>query len=285
MVKVKTRIIFVHGIGGKPPKARHLREWQQALDIRDPTVGYSMAYWADLRTPGSLTIPTKKEARELVGDVLSPIQRKTLAHTDSYRKRFLPFHERILAFFQDLLLSASEPLVRVILDRLLDDVYDYFYRTGMREQIMRRVENEWVKALNAQETPILVTHSLGTVIGLDVIQFFNGKPLPLFITMGSPLGSEWIQSRLKSNDFPRNVARWVNVYDPVDIVTRPDQMIRNDFREAQLENYDLRKSRGVEDYVVGPNTNQRGDPDPHHWYSYLRSTPVRSAVEEYLHGR
>ncbi len=281
MEKAKTRIIFVHGIGGKPPKARHLREWRQALDIQDPTVGYSMAYWADLRTPGSLTIPTKAEARELVGDVLSPIQRQTLAHTDSYRKRFLPFHERILAFFQDLLLSASEPLVRVILDRLLDDVYDYFYRPGLRGLILDRVATEWAKALTAGETPILITHSLGTVIGLDLLQKHLTQPLPLFITMGSPLGSEWIQSRLKSNDFPRNVARWVNVYDPVDIVTLPDQLLENDFHDL-TPRPDL---VWAEDYAVGPNTNQNGEPDPHHWYSYLRSTPVRSAVEEYLHGR
>ena len=102
------------------------------------------------------------------------------------------------------------------------------------EQIMKRVEDEWERATAAGETPILITHSLGTVIGLDVVQKLHQEKLPLFITMGSPLGSEWIQSRLKSNDFPQNVARWINVYDPVDIVTQPDQNIRNDFGGLSL---------------------------------------------------
>ena len=276
MAKVKTRIIFVHGIGGKPPRVRHLREWRQALDAQGNDVGFSMAYWADLRTKGSLTIPTKKEARELVKDVLSPVQRRELANTDSYRKRFIPIHERIINLFQKVVLSASEPLVRVFLDRLLDDVYDYFYREGLRELIMDRVEAEWGKAISAGETPILITHSLGTVIGLDVIQKLNQEELPLFITMGSPLGSEWIQSRLKSNDFPRTVGRWINVYDPVDIVTQPDQRIRNDFTGIN--------NREVLDHAVGPNTNQDGKLDPHHWWSYLQSTPVQAAVEDFLHA-
>ncbi len=280
MAKVKTRIIFVHGIGGKPPKNRHLREWRQALDAKGDDVGYSMAYWADLRTKGSLTIPTKKEARELVKDVLSPVQRRELANTSSYRKRFIPIHERILNLFQSVVLSTSEPLVRFFLDHLLDDVYDYFYRPGLRPQIMKRVEDEWAKATAAGEKVILITHSLGTVIGLDVIQKLHQETLPLFITMGSPLGSEWIQSRLPLKDnFPRHVSRWVNVYDPVDIVTQPDQTIRNDFRP-----YDRDSRKFVEDHAVGPNTNQAGKLDPHHWWSYLQSTPVQAAVEDFLHA-
>lgn len=276
MSKPKVRIIFVHGIGGKPPRARHLREWRQSLGLKttDVDVSYSMAYWADLRTKGSLTIPTKREAQDLVRNALSPVQRRELMNTESYRKRFIPGYRRLLNCFQNIILSASEPLVRVFLDRMLDDVYDYFYREGKREAIMQRLEDEWEKAITNKEQVVLITHSLGTVVGLDVVQKLRFKPVPLFITMGSPLGSEWIQSRLLRNEFPRNVERWLNVYDPVDIVTLPDQKLRNDFMGLNNER--------VNDIAVPPNYSQTGERDPHHWHGYLTSHSVQLVVNEYL---
>src|SRR3990172_3716110 len=50
---VGKRLIFVHGMGPKPPKQRHLQQWQEALRYslwtELPPEATAMAYWADLR--------------------------------------------------------------------------------------------------------------------------------------------------------------------------------------------------------------------------------------------
>jgi hypothetical protein len=63
-------------------------------------------------------------------------------------------------------------------------------------------------------------HSLGSVVAYEVAQQI-AHPLPLLITLGSPLGLEEIifpRLRPQPPGFPPLVQRWVNVADRDDVV-------------------------------------------------------------------
>jgi hypothetical protein len=72
---------------------------------------------------------------------------------------------------------------------------------------------------------VVLGHSLGSVVAYEVVRQLD-QPLPLFVTLGSPLGLETIiYQKLEPQPpgFPPQVGRWVNVADRDDfIAAEPD---------------------------------------------------------------
>ena len=65
----------------------------------------------------------------------------------------------------------------------------------------------------------MVSHSLGTVVAYKLLK--QGVPtqgVPLFVTLGSPLGIKAIQRRITPILYPPKVDHWFNAMDPQDIV-------------------------------------------------------------------
>jgi surfactin synthase thioesterase subunit len=70
------------------------------------------------------------------------------------------------------------------------------------------------------DTRVIVAHSLGSIVAYEVAHLVD-RPLPLLITLGSPLGVNTIvrpQLRPQPPRFPPQVRRWVNVADTDDLV-------------------------------------------------------------------
>jgi len=99
------------------------------------------------------------------------------------------------------------------------DVWYYLTRKGLRLQINAIVD----EVIPKDEKCIVVSHSLGTVVGYNVVM---NRPLRQnikgFITIGSPLGINAIYSRLPSDTPPRKspggIPVWFNARDAKDIV-------------------------------------------------------------------
>ena len=99
--------------------------------------------------------------------------------------------------------------------RSLAQVTRYF-----TEQRIRAAAHKSVLDLTGPETKVLIGHSLGSVVAYEVAHFMNW-PLPLLITLGSPLGVQTIiYDRLQPQppSFPSKVQRWLNVADRNDFV-------------------------------------------------------------------
>jgi hypothetical protein len=81
------------------------------------------------------------------------------------------------------------------------------------------------KALVGPDTQIIIGHSLGSVVAYELAHLLEG-PLPLLMTLGSPLGLDAIiypRLRPQPPHFPQQVLRWVNIADPDDFVAaEPD---------------------------------------------------------------
>jgi hypothetical protein len=100
-------------------------------------------------------------------------------------------------------------------------------------QVTRYLTNEEIRSaalasvfkLIGPETKVLIGHSLGSVVAYEAAHRM-GQPLPLLLTLGSPLGLQTIvyqRLRPQPPGFPPNVRRWVNVADRDDfIAVAPD---------------------------------------------------------------
>jgi hypothetical protein len=68
------------------------------------------------------------------------------------------------------------------------------------------------------DTRVIVAHSLGSVVAYEALRA-RPRPLPLLITLGSPLGLNAVTRRLREPPaYPTGLARWINLVDRDDIV-------------------------------------------------------------------
>jgi hypothetical protein len=99
-------------------------------------------------------------------------------------------------------------------------------------QVTRYLSDEMIRALAQQQvlnlveddTRVIIGHSLGSVVAYESAHRLV-QPLPLLLTLGSPLGLRTIVTdRLRPPPpFPLGVGRWVNVADREDVVAaEPD---------------------------------------------------------------
>jgi hypothetical protein len=136
-----------------------------------------------------------------------------------------------------------------IMSAYLRDVHHYLWNVtfsprqgeefAVQTEIRRRVREALQSAAESGPPHVLVAHSMGTVMAYDTLLRVAECPaIDGLITVGSPLGLDEIQDRLKpewsrDNGFPGKVTgRWVNVYDKLDPVAGLDPIFANDYRRS-----------------------------------------------------
>lgn len=137
---------------------------------------------------------------------------------------------------------------------------------------IRSAAVESVSKLIGPKTKVLIGHSLGSVVAYEAAHRVE-QPLPLLVTLGSPLGLQTvIYQRLRPQPpaFPPSVRRWVNLAD------------RDDFIAAEP---DLRGLFSVPRDAVfeGGFTVDKGA-DPHDAGFYLGIAELGKPVGEVLSG-
>ena len=121
-----------------------------------------------------------------------------------------------ITWFAPFGMGFAERFIR----RSLAQVTRYFTNDKIRTAAL-----DSVLKLIGPETKVLIGHSLGSVIAYEAAHLMK-QPLPLLLTIGSPLGLQTIiYQRLRPQPprFPSTVQRWVNVADRDDfIAVEPD---------------------------------------------------------------
>ena len=90
----------------------------------------------------------------------------------------------------------------------------------LTDDAIRAAAQKAVLDLIDPDTKIVISHSLGTVVAYEAVHHLD-RPLPLLVTLGSPLGLDTIiypRLRPQPPTFPVQVRRWVNVADKDDLV-------------------------------------------------------------------
>jgi subtilisin family serine protease len=309
-------IVYIHGIANKPPANVLKCQWDHALYEFDLGERSRLAYWVNRDTypipysgtcqSGDLTaIPDdaslsigvraaalaqpldsvvdeidgpidararaslKRLAREMEGQ--QPAQEvlpAKLMATRGYGAKIIPLPER-----------ARKWLTRHFTRVLLQDVYEFFFDED-RRQVMH---DSLLDRLTTGGGPfVVIGHSQGSMIAYEVLHGLdpNAFDVPLFITIGSPLGLTEVQDQLKDLTgqragltVPRCVKKWINVSDPLDPVSL-DHRLRGDIRP--------RGGVHVEDFVARNPDSPR---HPHSGTGYLQMSIVRQAVQRAVNAQ
>jgi hypothetical protein len=245
-------VTFVHGLANKPAQAELRRIWLDALrapvagddgfDLGAAGVSDTFVYWADLFYDAPLPATDYESVPDEVAESLkgasSPVPsadwtRAMLRHYPEADGAYpepplapeLPQYERI---------PLPAFLKKAIMAEHVREAHDYLFNIrGIRDTIRRRVVEDLQKCPDGTRR-ILVGHSQGTFIAYDVMTgVANCPPVDGFMTIGSPLGVDEVQDRLvwtRDNGYPAKLrGDWVNVFDPFDVVSRPDPHLANDF--------------------------------------------------------
>lgn len=296
-------VVYVHGNGNKIREDLLKSQWDLALFDQDLGSSSRMAYWARLRYPEPLSDLVSDEAELLPTsplDVAAPpaveppeaFIAQTLREVEVWEKSvdsdradlgLLESWLRDMTYTADALAEgeniappptssfAALPFPRALRIRAFReltrrtflDVFAYFFG-GFKEE-MRQVVRD---AFAAVEQPVIVIgHSLGSIIAYDVLreQRSSSLAVPLFVTLGSPLGVTEVQDLVEQPlDVPASVASWLNASDARDMVAM-DHTIRPEYAPPE---------KCTDVYVVNDSDNHHGIGE------YLRAVAVRQPILE-----
>ncbi len=290
-------VVYIHGIGNKPPAEILRRQWDNALFGRGMGERTRMAYWVNRERyptpePGGPAdrdegpMLNRAEARVLGALGLDPAERDLgvladqLAETAAERQML----EQVLDELEQSAPASGTPgargvgdvinrvLLKMISAALLQDVHDFFFEKNRREAMKRSL----LERLQSGGGPfVIVAHSQGSMIAYDVLRELppGQCDVALFVTVGSPLGLPAVRSmfkrwsRKKKLEFPACVRRWVNVADHLDPVAL-DHDLSDDIAGAG--------NRFVN--IDGARLNPDWQRNPHSGSGYLSTMAVRNEV-------
>lgn len=257
------RIVLVHGIAQEQKSADTLEaEWLPSLaggvrlagdteladrlwrDARPGTAGARMAFYGDLfRRDGQqggadeLSEDEWSLAEVLAGEWLRNAAESASRETDRNRARAeltqlagpLGEEQGVRAAARPVLnaLVRLRPFARLgvafaerVVVKALRQVTLYLTDETIRKRVQERVAEHI-----GPETEIIIGHSLGSVVAYEAAHL-HGRPLPLLLTLGSPLGLRTVvyeRTRPQPPAIPPGVVSWVNLADRDDLVAaRPD---------------------------------------------------------------
>jgi len=155
-------------------------------------------------------------------------------------------------------------------------------------KIREILKQELRSMLKNNDHVLLIGHSMGSIIAYDSLwelSHLENLPGKLdFLTLGSPLGMNYVQHRLKGNNYcgkkkyPTNIRNWVNISSEGD-VTALDRIFSDDFNEMRK----LEIVESIEDHCEGIYNffhNEEGL-NCHRSYGYLVNPAVGKVIADW----
>ena len=305
-------LILVHGRGCKPAKNDLFGLWREALNagvyrdggdeqlVRLQQVNVTSTYYGDL------TNAVLSETQQSFDAALDLADRRyTLAElgartkTKQFRRagyEVLPGRSSAKEFFADIgapILSTLR-LTDLFLSRAMPEVVAYWdTASSYHREVSQRMIDTLLPPLKRGDDIMLIAHCLGSVIAFDALwEISRGRSvdqnvvvskLGALITLGSPLGDEFVKSRLAGSaavgerKFLNNVISWSNVAAEDDY-TCHDETVANDFR-AML---DKRLISRITDYRIYNLAVRYGRSNPHNALGYLIHPRIAKLVSDWL---
>lgn len=325
--KSESIILYVHGIGPHPEGKIVKKWYDTALFERSLGDRSRLAYWADILHPLSDGRMARRIAAVSEVDFLPDQETESedfpersewpkevqqrFPSEDSARatwetlKRKIESTARMEERTQQAIRTqgVSEKILpavpgRNLLTRMFAamffrDVHAYWFDADVRQRIQGRLR----ALLATNDRPyVLVSHSLGTVIAYDVLNQLAdeaaarkdaGLYVPLWITLGSPLGVSEVQEFIyrtkdKRLRYPPQVETWHNYADPFDPIAL-DATLADEFSPAKTPTRSGRAPQPIQD---SPDKYRNLDAlkisgfNPHSSIGYLRTEQVRTSISK-----
>jgi hypothetical protein len=279
-----TRLVLVHGRGqGESSSAGLQKQWLDALNRGLETAGRpSVNSSLDVRVPfyGKL-LDDLVTSRPAPGEFAA---RGSAGQVDRFQGELILELAALAGITEDeIAAEAQEEVVarkpenwgwvraagrvlsrrvpglgELLLSQFVSDVHAYLTLAHVTEAV-----NECVSAqLNA--TPaVVVGHSLGSIVAYMVLtQRGDGVTVPLFATLGSPLGIDVVKKKLPPPlGQPSGVTRWLNAADKRDPVALYPRLGKRVF-PADIDNLDdlhnpKDNPHGIDGYLSDPRVALR----------------------------
>jgi hypothetical protein len=163
----------------------------------------------------------------------------------------------------------------------------YFHnRDGIADRVREMIKTRLRDMFSRQERVLLIGHSMGSIIAWDSLwELWHGERNPgqvdLFLTLGSPLGMEYVRRRLVgasaggSLRYPGNITRWINIAAVGDL-TALDRGVSDDYAAMVSEGLTLSIQDVYRD-VYNHFRNEEGL-NVHRSYGYLVNSRVGEAI-------
>jgi len=323
----KKRIIMIHGLASKPPQIITHELWrytltenirvdhkQLARDLDENQQNLETAYRADYVPHHIPDDPSYyRKLRVQVEKVVE--ERKAVKDKFHVGKG-----EAVIGFFKDRgldlvkLLAGALTVKDDVMRNFLIETELYDRDQYIADQIRGPLEDALRRAWDDGCEPIIISHSMGTFIGYDVLWRFahrktagfkkyNKKRVKMFITMGSPMGDSTVRDLLfakhhkdgSTRKFPTNIDYWHNYACMGDVVSHQKNFTEVFYRPMkELGLLAANKKHGSIDYIdlhnpfevvahAGNKNNEKRN--PHKSYGYLAQPRLGSWVSDYLLDR
>lgn len=306
---------MIHGGGYKPTAAELAALWQGAIGAgldRDhgdaggrallDNVRLELVYYGDLANP---VISAAGQAPDPALDLTD--RRRDLERLArlSSRKKFRRMHYEALpgkSAVGEFLADVSAPLLggrvgRKVLERRFPVLIRYLDDAdGLREACEARLLESLLPAFERGDDVLLLSHGLGSVIGYDALWRLShdaelaatapAMRTRTWITMGSPLASEFVKRRLRgagapaASRYPGRLTTWLNVAAEDDFQCH-DKTVANDY-EALLRQ---RRLSRIHDYRIYNLALRYGRSNPHSAVGYLVHPRVSRLLADWLQDR
>lgn len=237
-----TRLLLVHGRAqGGRSEAELRTEWTNALRVGAEAAGHLFPDDTEIDLPfyGDLL-------DEIVDEFELPIDENVVMRGDETQDAFVAFLEDAALQISDAagvtpkqideaydsdvgvrgpenwewvqsILKAIDGAVPAVtegfLELFLRDVFLYLEFPGVRRAI-----DDLVKSKITNGRTIIVAHSLGTVVMFNILRSTPNLDIPLFFTIGSPLGINAVRRKFQPLRQPDGVSQWINAFDERDVV-------------------------------------------------------------------
>ncbi|MBC7842471.1 MAG: hypothetical protein H7099_09165 [Gemmatimonadaceae bacterium] len=285
------QLIFVHGRAQQEKDAANLKQewiaaWEKGLaahaltnplpddHIRFPYYGDTLAQMANGLTSAQAAQvivkgpPPASAEQALMREMIAEIAaHEGVAETDILAELDPVVIERGPAnwgWVQGILsaLDRIRPVSTALVSLVTADVAKYLTDSGIRNSIDSGVRG----AVLPDTEAVVVSHSLGTVVAYNVLMsrsgLFPGVPVPLFVTLGSPLAVNAVKSSLRPHTFPKPVGKWYNALDPDDVVSLYALTKKHFDTGGTISNHDKVKNHtsnqhGISGYLDDPDVAKR----------------------------
>ena len=242
-------IIFVPGKNPKPPAKQHRdllwRTLQEGVRRANPEVGqafieqqkqFHLVAWNSLYYHESKDISRDLPWIDKLIHEHGPSQ-DDIAQAQHWHRKL----DRFLFNIADHMHFIIRFLPKPVHDTIYETNRYFQNKDNIACEIRELLKQELRPLLNQSQKVLLIGHSLGSVIAYDTLWEFSHEEtvkdkVDLFLTLGSPLGMNYVQRRLQGYDlrnskrFPTCIRHWANVASVGD-VTALDREFHNDFGE------------------------------------------------------
>lgn len=295
--KLKRCILFVPGKNPKPPANLHqnllwltLLEGMRRIDRdihADMTVHDDQLRFIDWNYLYYQSNEDFENHRIWVRELLKKDgpSKEDIAKAKTWNKR--------LDMFVYNTVDSAPVLLRLLRGKMRDTATEtnrYFENEDyIGSHIREQLKQELRPLLEDGTKVLLIGHSLGSVISYDTLwalselEHLPGK-VDMFLTLGSPLGMNYVQRRLLGSHlrgvhrYPANIRRWVNISADGDVIAL-DRKFAVDFKEM----IDLELVEFIVDYCDGVYNyfHDENGLNCHRSYGYLINPDVCKVIAKW----